>query len=73
MDNNLNIEQKLMYDLIFGDIEINEIHLFKYIDDINDLKSFIERVLSNLEKSGIVVKEYILILTEEKNIWIIKK
>ena len=69
----MNDENNLMLELIFGDKDINEISIFRYIEDVKDINSFCERILSNLEKSGIKIKEDILILTKKKNVWILKK
>ena len=69
----LNNENKLMYQLIFGEKNYNEISLFEYIDDISTVHKFTEKILSNSKKAGVIIKEDVLILTEDKNVWIIKK
>jgi hypothetical protein len=72
MDDELTKEQILIHELIFGNKSENEIHIFEYIQNVNDISSFTEKILLILEKSGITIKEEILILTEFKNIWILK-
>jgi hypothetical protein len=71
-DKNFTMENKLMYDLIFGTKKEYEINFLEYINSIKDLTSFIDRILSNLKKAGLKIKEDILILTENKNLWILK-
>ena len=66
------IEQNLMYDLIFGNKKEYEINFLEYIDNIKEINTFLERVLLNLDKAGLKIKDDILILTENKNIWILK-
>lgn len=68
----LSKENKLMYELIFGDKNEYEIDLFEYIESIKDINPFTNKVLNNLKKSGIKIKEEFLFLSEEKNIWILK-
>jgi hypothetical protein len=74
MKNNYDFtdEQNLMYLLIFGDKSEYEIDIFKYIDNMKEINPFIEKTLTNLKKSGVKIIEDILILTENKNSWIIK-
>jgi hypothetical protein len=65
-------ENKLMYDLIFGDKKEYEIKFLEYINNIKEINPFMDKILLNLKKSGIKIKEDIFILTENKNIWILK-
>ncbi len=73
MSNDFTPENKLMYELIFGNKVEYEIQLMEYISDIKDVKPFMDKVLKNLKKSGIKIQEDVLILTEKKNIWILKR
>jgi tetrahydromethanopterin S-methyltransferase subunit H len=68
----LNDENKLMYELIFGTEKEYEINFSKYVQNITELPTFIDKVLMNLKKSGVKIKEDILILTKNKNLWILK-
>lgn len=70
--NELTPEKKLMYNLIFDTKTEYEIDLFEYIHNIKDINPFTERVLDNLKKSGIRVREEFLVLTDEKNVWILR-
>jgi hypothetical protein len=72
LENNFTIENKLMYDLIFGNKKEYEIKLLEYISNVKEINPFIEKILSNLKKSGLKIKEDILIITENKNLWILK-
>ncbi len=72
MNNNFTTENKLMYDLIFGNKKEYEIKLLEYISNVKEINPFMDKILINLKKAGIKIKEDILILTEKKNIWILK-
>lgn len=69
---NFTVENKLMYDLIFSDNQEHEISILEYISNIKEVNTFIDKVVKNLKIAGIKIKEDILILTEKKNIWILK-
>jgi hypothetical protein len=50
MNNELTKEQILIHELIFGDKSENEIHIFEYIQNVNDISSFTEKILLILVK-----------------------
>ncbi len=72
MVEDLNDENKLMYELIFGTMNEYEINFLKYVNNITELTYFMEKILGNLKKAGIKIKEDVLILTKNKNLWILK-
>jgi hypothetical protein len=68
----LSNEKKLMYDIIFNDKLEYEIPFLEYICNMIDVDTFTNRIINNLNASGIKVKGDILILTKDKKVWILK-
>jgi hypothetical protein len=68
----LSKEHQLMYELIYGVKEENEINLLDYVTAIIEMEEFTARVVSNLKEAGIKIKEQLFIMTKDKQAWILK-
>lgn len=67
----LNDKDKLIYDIIFGTDTKYEIPFYEYID-LEEVDNFTDKIRENLLLSGIKIIEDNLILSEERNSWILK-
>ena len=68
----LDPEQKLLYNIIFSDKTSYEIPYMEYITEMKYLESFTNDILDKLVDAKIEISEQAHILTDDQKVWILR-